>query len=292
MTPRFGTILVEELTNGECFAEATRPGAITAKRRAPRSRAFTLIELLVVIGIIAVLMAILLPALGRARSNAKKSVCGSNLRSWGRAISVYAAEWNGFIMSSTVISAAFLPNNIMTGGSAQNEVQIGPFNPYIGYAADIPNKKVRGVALCPSSDVSAYGEYHNKGWVTNGNRFTTNYAYLAGVDRWRITGRQVANRPLDLADSRMRSMRLIMTDQMWQHSGRKTWFFNHGPNGTVGGPDEPVNRASGANQLFTDGHVEWRAFSGDERDQMVKYTFDKVTYQNAGGKSNGYPFYY
>ncbi len=58
-------------------------------RRAP-PRGFTLIELLVVVAIIAVLTAVLLPALGQARQHAKATVCLSNLRSLGLAVQLYA----------------------------------------------------------------------------------------------------------------------------------------------------------------------------------------------------------
>ncbi len=50
---------------------------------------FTLIELLVVVAIIALLISIMLPALGRARDTARTSVCGSGLRQMGVAMSIY-----------------------------------------------------------------------------------------------------------------------------------------------------------------------------------------------------------
>ena len=59
-------------------------------------RAFTLIELLVVISIIALLMSVLMPALGRVRGQAKSITDRANLRQWGICYSMYANENEGF----------------------------------------------------------------------------------------------------------------------------------------------------------------------------------------------------
>jgi prepilin-type N-terminal cleavage/methylation domain-containing protein len=64
-------------------------------RSGDRRRAFTLVELLVVIGIIAILISVLLPTLGRARESAKRTQCLSNLRQIAVFLNMYANLHNG-----------------------------------------------------------------------------------------------------------------------------------------------------------------------------------------------------
>ncbi len=67
---------------------------LTSVPKTPRRNAFTLIELLVVIAIIAILAAILFPVFGRARENARRTSCLSNLKQMGLGIMQYSQDYD------------------------------------------------------------------------------------------------------------------------------------------------------------------------------------------------------
>ena len=77
-----------------------------------RRYAFTLVELLVVIGIIGLLISILLPALSRAREQARTVACLSNLHQIGLAAANYGAQFDGYTVPGYADYSAVSGNNV------------------------------------------------------------------------------------------------------------------------------------------------------------------------------------
>ncbi len=66
-----------------------------------KKNGFTLIELLVVVAIIAILAAMLMPALSQARERARATACINNLKQFGLALLMYAEDYEGWFPSNT-----------------------------------------------------------------------------------------------------------------------------------------------------------------------------------------------
>lgn len=88
-----------------------------------RQKGFTLIELLVVIAIIALLIAILLPALGRARESAKRGTCASNLKQIFTSLTLYGQDYDGVFPKTSITNAT-----VANGIGAENAATTGTPN--------------------------------------------------------------------------------------------------------------------------------------------------------------------
>ncbi|MEM1097183.1 MAG: DUF1559 domain-containing protein [Planctomycetota bacterium] len=124
----------------------------------PSSAGFTLIELLVVISIIALLIGILLPALGAARGTAQAAACLSNLRQIGIACQTYAGDYDEALpphnfADPNLISASGLPNANRwwciadVAGDEREVFAQSLLGPYLGGASEIGG--------CPTFDPPA-----------------------------------------------------------------------------------------------------------------------------------------
>lgn len=97
-------------------------------------RGFTLIELLVVIAIIAILAAILFPVFGRAREQARRTSCISNLKQMGFAVAMYRNDYDGFNprhrICADLPADPFCKGASPTAPTGANEVWWAPYDNY------------------------------------------------------------------------------------------------------------------------------------------------------------------
>lgn len=130
--------------------------------RAAKVAAFTLVELLVVVGIIALLVGILLPVLGKARAQANSIKCMANLRSMAQAMFTYTNENKGWIPGSAVTSGSgfyvFKPPGSWTA-VVTNPDAIPPGMPIELWDYITPLSRGMGLKLRESNNPSSTARY-------------------------------------------------------------------------------------------------------------------------------------
>ena len=184
--------------------------------------AFTLIELLVVIAIIAILAAILFPVFARARENARRSSCQSNLKQMGLGFAQYIQDYD----------ERYMPGNDPVAASA---VSGGPR----GWSVLLqPYMKSTQILKCPSASVTANSDPTMAGYLdyfTNSN-LIGGYSGANGIN---IASLKSVSNTISTADNGDRS----------DASGSQ--WVNPLPN---------KRHFDNCNYLFADGHVKWVRF--------------------------------
>jgi len=205
----------------------------------PRRRAaFTLIELLVVIAIIAILAAMLLPSLGRARETARKAACSNNLRQIGMGAAMYESEDSRYIMPFNGDPRASR-GDPWAGGDLLWFALVDPYIQQLRKASE-PNV---GVYFCPSSPVpkSAISNVLKRSYGYNAT-----YLGPGGLD-------VVPLSKLEFPTETIRVMEIWRIDGVEQRG--TAWAFP--PSHPYSQMYQPPGWHNGrSNVLFCDGHVE------------------------------------
>lgn len=226
--------------NGLAQLERTMKSAEPASLSS--SRGFTLVELLVVVGIIAMLIAILLPALRTARESANRIVCGSNMRSIGQLLYLYANDNSGILPPSF--------QQVQSGGVAKYR-SFGTGNTGFLGSALYPKYTQEGrIFYCPSAyDRLTYDG--DMGWESSWGRtrlLAYNSPTSSGLYSSYYYNSAAKRRSTDLGEGTLSisasSQEPIMAEFIANVGGLSGGVaFNH--------------KVFECNMLFLDGHVEW-----------------------------------
>ena len=212
---------------------------------------FTLIELLIVIAIIALLAAILFPVFARARENARRSACQSNLKQIALGIMQYTQDYDE-ILPTNATDASISGTSIAIADHVQGYCDLT--RPTNWISASMPYIKGWQLFACPSAipvaapntpgGICDLSYFYNSMLLERKVSAIANTSNLIILHEWNSRSLWSYMRPSPVTSGNQKILPV--------KSGVSLQFWNF----TAGGYD--AHHFEGGNLLFADGHVKWR----------------------------------